>query len=270
MPLEKMGLETFDLERPEWAKAICGVRRPREGDDAEDRSQRQRGEDSQGGRGKKEQELVDLTAWIALVNARGLALVEPNVMETYLLDTARLLAKAGLAANKYYTEVAAGLEETKKANPETDLSSLGQSFVTVFWLTMNAVRKQDQGAVVDVVTIVWDAQVDKKQPDCIATDITHFSVKQPRGDHCKRMVGESEVPDCDPSDGRGYDPPPDFRQSVGGGGGSPSGGSGNEGAAGEADRRAAPEEEVIPQRRQRAKKDPIRRNLMIGVELDKL
>ncbi|CAK0883551.1 unnamed protein product [Prorocentrum cordatum] len=261
MPLEEMGLEMFDAERPEWAKAICGARRPREGDDAEDRPQRERGEEPQGGRGggrgMKEQELVDLTARLALVTARGLGLVESNAMETRLLDATHFLAKAGLAADKYYTEAAAGLKEIKKANPETDLSPLGPPFATVFWMTVNAVKKQAQGAAVDVAANFWNAHVDKKQPDYIATYITHFSVKQPRGDHSKRMQGGVKFQIVIHPTAVGIALRQIFDRVLEEAGAVRLAGSAPRGPLeGQTDRRAATEEKVILQRRQRAEKRP--------------
>eukprot|EP00959_Pyramimonas_sp_CCMP1952_P106856 2233809-Pyramimonas_sp.AAC.1 len=85
-----------------WALSSCGVKR---GSDGEPASKEARVAESQGGGAgasgsrKDEKSLLEAVARLTLINARDVATLESNVIQTYLIPKDHFLARAGLAAN---------------------------------------------------------------------------------------------------------------------------------------------------------------------------
>ena len=124
-----------------------------------------------------------------VTNIHSLATMEKDVLEMFLVPSSHWLARAGLAANKDYTDAAAGLQELSLGDDSVDLVSFGPPFVTIFYLVMNAARMaaHDELAVFPMERF-WNDHVAGKTADEIMSYLTHFSAHVPSSQCWKDMV----------------------------------------------------------------------------------
>ncbi|CAK0843465.1 unnamed protein product [Prorocentrum cordatum] len=156
---------------PPWAGVQLAPKRKAEGaTDGEQQSQKELK-----GKGKGEDSLVTKVAMLSLATAREQALLSFVVLSTYLIPAESYLAKAGLAANKFYADMVKALHDRKAAGEDVDLSTPGPPFITVFFMTTRALMKMAP---------------EEKSPQYMGSMIRHFTVRAPRGPGSKKMEGK--------------------------------------------------------------------------------
>ncbi|CAK0860349.1 unnamed protein product [Prorocentrum cordatum] len=130
----------------------------------------------------QQQQMVDLTARLALTLAREQAELAPAVLQTWEIGTEANIATSGLEAGRAYNEEAQDLNQRAKAGEAVDTAQLGSPHLKV-WTEVCAYlgKTLEEGASKQHVEQYYRDKVLNAAPEALGDSVPVFRVRRNKG-----------------------------------------------------------------------------------------